>query len=147
MRGLKRLSKAEFENLAAFRHSLRQFLRFSEEAAKRAGVTPQQHQALLAIKGFPGRDQVTIGELAERLQLRHHTVVELVDRMVKLRLVARERLMSDRRRVFIHLTGHGEQVLDWLSTAHHEQLRRIGPRLTSLLERLSSKDASGSRGE
>ena len=69
----KQLSKSQYELLAAFRYALRQFLHFSEEAARAAGITPQQHQALLAVKGFPGRDCVTVGELAERLQLRHHS--------------------------------------------------------------------------
>jgi DNA-binding MarR family transcriptional regulator len=133
----KKVSKTEYENLAAFRHALRQFLRFSEDAAKKAGVTPQQHQALLAIKGFPGRDEVTIGELAERLQLRHHTTVELVDRLVQLQLVARAQAHGDRRRVVVHLARRGEQVLDKLAYAHKEQLRRIGPRLGALLKSLS----------
>jgi len=123
----KKLSKSQFENLAAFRYALRQFLHFSEEAAQRAGLTPQQHQALLAVKGFPGRETVTVGELAERLQLRHHTTVELVDRLVDLDLVERERVGLDRRRVFVRLTRRGEQVLDELSSAHEEELRRIGP--------------------
>src|SRR3954453_12589647 len=98
-----KVSKTEYEHLAAFRHALRQFLRFSEEAAKKAGVTPQQHQALLAIKGFPERDEVSIGELAERMQLRHHTTVELVDRLAELRLVARVHALEDRRRVMVRL--------------------------------------------
>ena len=78
----KQLSKSQYEMLAAFRYALRQFLHFSEEAAHAAGITPQQHQALLAVKGFRGRDCVTVGELAERLQLRHHSAVGLVDRLV-----------------------------------------------------------------
>lgn len=134
----KKLSKSQYENLAAFRYALRLFLRFSEEAAKGAGVTPQQHQALLAIKGFPGRDAVTVGELAERLQLRHHSTVELLDRLMDLKLVAREQSALDRRHVHIQLTARGEQILDRLSTAHEEQLRRIGPELRALLERLGS---------
>ena len=71
----QQITKAEYETLAAFRYALRKFLHFSETAAQTAAVTPQQHQTLLAIKGFPGREQVTVGELAERLQLRHHSVV------------------------------------------------------------------------
>lgn len=132
----KRLSKAQYENLAAFRYALRQFLRFSEDEAMKAGIKPQQHQALLAIKGFPGRDAVTVGELAERLQLRHHSAVELVDRLVDLKLVARESSELDRRQVLVHVTPQGEQILDKLSTTHEEQLRRIGPELSSLLTRL-----------
>lgn len=133
-----RLSKAEYEDLAAFRYALRQFLRFSEEAAKAAGITPQQHQALLAIRGFPGRDQVSVGQLAERLQLRHHSTVELVDRLVELKLVARARSPMDRRSVLVRPTARGVQVLGKLSAAHRQQLRRLGPKLTSLLKQLAS---------
>ena len=124
--------------LAAFRFSLRQFLKFSEDAAQGAGVTPQQHQALLAIKGFPGRDQVTVGELAERLQVAHHSAVGLIDRLVVEDLVVRKPSEEDRRRVFIALTKHGEDVLENLSSAHREQLRRIGPEIRQLLERLGN---------
>jgi DNA-binding CsgD family transcriptional regulator len=84
------LTKTEYELLAAFRYHLRQFLRFSEEAAQTAGLTPRQHQALLAIKGFPKRESVTIGELAEQLQIAHHTAVELVDRLAAQKLVERQ---------------------------------------------------------
>lgn len=138
MAARKKLSKSQYENLAAFRYALRQFLRFSEDAAKRAGVTAQQHQALLAIKGFPGRDTVTVGELAERLQLRHHSTVELLDRLMDLKLVGREQSAADRRHVQIQLTARGAQILDKLSAAHEEQLRRIGPELRVLLERVGS---------
>ena len=133
-----RLSKSEYESLAAFRYALRQFLRFSEEAAKTAGITPQQHQALLAIRGFPGRDQVSVGELAERLQLRHHSTVELVDRLVELKLVARAQSPMDRRSVLVRPTARGVQVLGKLSAAHRQQLRRLGPKLTVLLKQLAS---------
>lgn len=138
MAARKRLSKTQYENLAAFRYALRQFLRFSEDAALQAGIKPQQHQALLAIKGFPGRDSVTVGELAERLQLRHHSAVEMVDRLVGLRLVTREASEVDRRQVHVRLTAQGEQILDKLSASHEEQLRRIGPELSSLLQRLGN---------
>lgn len=138
MAARKKLSQTQYENLAAFRYALRQFLRFSEEEAHRAGVTPQQHQALLAIKGFPGRETVTVGELAERLQLRHHSAVELVDRLMDLKLVARETSERDRRQVWVRVTPQGEQVLDQLSAPHEEQLRRIGPELRSLLQRLGN---------
>ena len=125
----KQLSKSQYELLAAFRYALRQFLHFSEEAAHAAGVTPQQHQALLAVKGFPGRDCVTVGELAERLQLRHHSAVGLIDRLVVEKLVARAPSARDRRQVFVQLTSRGENVLERLSSAHNEQLKRMGPEL------------------
>ncbi|MGK9235173.1 MarR family transcriptional regulator [Inquilinus limosus] len=130
------LSKADYEALAAFRHALRRFLDFSGEAAKAAGLTPQQHQALLAIKGFPGRDRVTIGELAERLVQRHHSTVGLVDRLEALGLVRREADPADRRRALVALTDRAEEVLAGLSASHRAELRRLGPTLAALLERL-----------
>jgi len=134
----KQLVKAQYETLAAFRYALRRFIHFSETAAQQAGITPQQHQALLAIKGFPGRDCVTVGELAERLQLRHHSVVGLIDRLVAEKLVIRAPSNEDRRQVFIQLARKGEITLEKLSSIHHEQLMRIGPELTLLLERLNA---------
>lgn len=134
------LSKAQYEKLAEFRHTLRRFLRFSEEEAHRHGITPQQHQALLSIKGFPGRDRVTIGELAERLQLLHHSVVGLVDRLVSEGLVVRSPSAQDRREVFVELTSHGEKVLEKLSTLHKAQLERMAPELNHLLQQLARAD-------
>lgn len=140
MAGSKKISKAQYELLASFRFALRRFLRFSEDAAHRAGLTPQQHQALLAIKGFPGRGHVTVGELAERLQIAHHSTVGLIDRFAVEKLVVREVSTQDRRRVFILLTRHGEEVLETLSSAHRTQLRRIGPEIGTLLERLGQME-------
>ena len=134
----KKFSKAQYEMLAAFRFALRQFLKFSEDAANAAGITPQQHQALLAIKGYPGRDRVTVGELAERLQVAHHSAVGLIDRLTTENLVVREPSAEDRRRVFIALTAQGEEMLEQLVAAHREQLRRIGPEIRTLLERLGN---------
>jgi DNA-binding MarR family transcriptional regulator len=131
------LSKAEYETLAAFRYTLRKFLHFSESAAQAAGITPQQHQALLAIKGFPGRSQVTVGELAERLQLRHHSAVGLIDRLVLEKLVARAPSLEDRRKVLIGLTRLGDDTLQRLSALHRKQLKRIGPELSRFLEQLA----------
>jgi DNA-binding MarR family transcriptional regulator len=132
----KQPSKSHYEMLAAFRYALRQFHHFSEEAAHAAGITPQQHQALLAIKGFPGRDCVTVGELAHRLQLRHHSAVGLIDRLVAEKLVARAPSARDRRQVFVQLTRRGESVLERLSAAHTEQLKRMGPELILRLKQL-----------
>ena len=132
-----KLTKPEYEALAALRYALRQFLRFSEAAAQATGLTPQQHQALLAIKGFPGPAPITIGELAERLQIRHHSAVGLVDRLVSQKLIARKPSTKDRRQVYIQLGRHGEAVLERLSSVHRLQLRRAGPKIAALLKRLS----------
>lgn len=131
-----KISRLEYETLANLRYSLRQFLRFSEDAAHAAGITPQQHQALLAIKGFPERDRVTVGELAERLQIRHHSAVGLVDRLVANGFLKREPGKNDRRQVQLTLTARSEKVLAKLSAAHREQIRRVGPQMETLLKRL-----------
>ncbi len=130
------LSKAEYEALAEFRYALRQFAAFSEEAAKLVGLTPRQHQALLAMRGFPGRGALTIGELAERLQIRPNSAVGLVNRLQAERLVARASHAGDRRQVYVSLTARGRALLERLSAAHQAELRRIGPRLRQLLEAL-----------
>lgn len=137
---VKPINKAEYEELANFRYALRQFLHFSEEAARSAGLEPQQHQALLAIKGFPDRDRVTISELAERLQIRHHSTVGLVGRLHKQGLVKREQDTNDRRQVYVMLTQVGLEKLEKLTYAHREELRRLGPQFNLLLERLIATD-------
>lgn len=137
----KPLPKPLYEDLAAFRFELRKFLRFSENAATAVGITPQQYQALLAIKGFPGRDHVTVGELAERLQIRHHSAVGLIDRLVLERLVERDTSAEDRRLVNIRLTSRGEHMLATLAATHREELRLIGPELRTLLQRVNSSES------
>lgn len=137
MAQLKPLDKAEYEALAAFRYALRSFLHFSEEAANEVGLTPQQHQALLAIKGFPGRERITISELAERLRLRHHSAVGLINRLVVERLVVRMPSPDDGRKVLIALSKRGEKILEQLSATHRDQLKIIGPELADLIRRLS----------
>jgi len=129
-----RLAKSHYELLAALRHALRRFQRFSRDAARDAGLTPQQHQALLAIKGFPGRDFVSIGELAERLQLRHHSAVGLVNRLVERQLVRRTPSAADRRRQEVRVTAQGEKLIGRLSVAHLRELRQLRPELRELLE-------------
>ena len=130
------ISKRDYEMLASFRYALRVFLHFSEEAAHDAGLTPQQHQALLVIKGFPGRDHVTVGELAERLQIRHHSAVGLADRLVKHKYLSRTRDSKDHRVVYVAVTKRGETVLEKLTAQHREQLRRLGPQIKSVLKAL-----------
>ena len=127
------IKQSDYETLAAFRYSLRQFLRFSEEAAHAVGLTPHQHQALLAIRGFPDSQRITIGELAERLQIRHHSAVELVNRLALDGLVVRKVSEEDRRRVYVNLTKRGENILEKLSAVHKQELRRIGPQLKQMI--------------
>jgi DNA-binding MarR family transcriptional regulator len=132
----KRLGKTEYESLSAFRYSLRRFLRFSEDAAEAVGLTPHQHQALLAIKGFPGRDYVTNGELAERLQIKHHSAVGLVNRLEAQGLIVREQGDSDRREVYVTLTRRGAELLEKLAAVHQEELQAVAPQLTTILKSL-----------
>jgi len=131
-----KLTQADYEALAEFRYALRQFLHFSEDAARTRGLTPQQHQAMLAIKGFPGGGRITIGELAERLQIRHHSAVGLTDRLVAEHYVRRVTDKQDRRQVRLALTPRGEAILEKLSAAHREELQRLGPQIKRLLTRL-----------
>ncbi len=133
----REITQGEYETLAAFRYHLRQFMRFSEEAAISVGLTPQQHQALLTIKGFPGRDLVTVTELAERLQVKHHSAVGLVNRLVAQELVERVPATEDRRQVYIALTPRGAELLSELTAAHREEIRQIRPVLQQLLEQIS----------
>ena len=128
----RKVTQKEYEKLAAFRFNLRQFLRFSEVAARSVGLTSQQHQALLSIKGFPGGKTITIGQLADQLQVAHHTAVELVDRLTLQDLVLREGSTVDRRHVHIKLTDRGVEILEALTWVHREELRRLSRRLNSL---------------
>jgi DNA-binding MarR family transcriptional regulator len=134
------LSDQDYEALAAFRHALRRFAAFSEAEAKAAGLTPQQHQALLAIKGRPkplyGADGLGIGEIAEHLLIRPNTAVELVDRLAEAGLVQRQPDPADRRRVLVRLTDRSETLLRRLSAAHVRELRSIRPGLLALLQML-----------
>src|ERR1041384_7470662 len=135
------MTKTEYEVLAEFRYTLRRFMRFSEKAVKEVGITPQQHQALLAIKGFPARDQITIGELSERLQIRHHSAVGLLNRLEAEKLITRSPAQEDRRKVIISLTEHGLLILERLSDIHREELQRLSPQLRSLLKGINKLSA------
>jgi len=130
-------SQADYEALSQFRYLIRCFLEFSQEAAKAEGLTPRQHQALLAIRGYPGGGPVEIGDLAERLRLRHHTTVELVDRLSEARLVERVLDPNDQRRVLLKLTDLAAEHLAKLSAAHLDELSRIEPLLKQVLSRQS----------
>jgi DNA-binding MarR family transcriptional regulator len=130
------LTREDYRALAEFRHQIRCFLRFSEEAARAAGLEPQQHQALLALKGLPAAREPTIRALAEQLQIRHHSAVELVDRLVERGLVLRERGGADRRQVLLALTAAGDELLCELSVHHLAELHTVGPNLVAALEAL-----------
>jgi DNA-binding MarR family transcriptional regulator len=134
---MKDLSTEEYRGLAEFRYQIRRFLGFSEDLARRVGMEPQQHQLLLAIKGVPEGAVATIGELASRLQLKHHSTVELVNRLEKLRYVARVSSKEDRRAVIVHLTPAGAGILRKLSLAHHQELEITGPRLALALRSIA----------
>jgi len=122
-----------YRALAEFRFQIRQFLRFSEAAARKVGLEPQQHQLLLAIKGMEPATRPTVGALAARLQTRHHSVVELIDRLEARQLVARRRSEQDRRQVWIDLTPEGERILEALSVEHRAELETAGPALLDAL--------------
>jgi tellurite resistance protein TerC len=123
------LAKEDFEALARFRFGIRRYLRFSEQTVRGQGLTPQQYQLLLALKGFPDREWASVSELADRLQLRQHSVGELVNRAQAQDLVTRASDSPDGRAVRVELTRHGERALSRLSTVHRDELRRIGTAL------------------
>ncbi len=127
-----RLTARDYRALAQFRHALRQFLTFSEAAAAKAGLTPAQHQALLAIKGMPV-SKVSVGDLAWWLEVRHHSCVGLVERLVVQGLVMKHSDPKDRRRVFLTLTAKAERKLMALSVVHRDELRRRAGALRTLL--------------
>jgi DNA-binding MarR family transcriptional regulator len=129
-----KISLAEYQALAEFRYQMRLFTRFSEQASRSVGLEPQQHQLLLAIKGLPSDKIATIGTLAERLQIEHHSAVELIDRLVEKDLVERSRDEEDQRRVLINLTPQGEAILQKLSLFHRAELRSAGKALVQALE-------------
>lgn len=125
------LDKQDYVALANLRKSIRRFLRFAEEGARAEGITPQQHQVMLSIKGQPNRDWASIGEVADFLQLRHHTVVGLVDRCVGAGLVQRHQSADDRRKVEISLTSRGEAILARLVKRNSKELFALRENLRS----------------
>jgi len=128
-----RMADGDYAALASFRHALRVFLAFSEQAAREAGLTPQQHQALLTIRGLGKAEGMTVGELAAHLLLKHHTTVGLVDRLVSARLLVRQSDPEDRRRVLLILTDKAERTLASLSAVHLAEIRRNAPELVDLI--------------
>ncbi|HEY7106413.1 MAG TPA: MarR family transcriptional regulator [Acidimicrobiia bacterium] len=131
-----KLSEREYRALARFRYALRVFQRFSEQAAREAGVTPAQHQLLLSVRGHPGADPPVVGDLAETLQLRHHSVVELIDRAETAGLVRRTLDRTDQRRQRVTLTHAGRALLERLSVIHRDELRRFRREMVDVLHEL-----------
>ncbi|MDQ8182255.1 MarR family transcriptional regulator [Pelagicoccus sp. SDUM812005] len=133
------LKKEDYELLSEFRYRLRCFLGFSENAAIEHGVTPQQYQAMLSIHGFPGRDWVTVGELAEKMQIEHHSAGGLVRRMETAELAKKEASPDDGRVMQIRLTDKGLSILSKLIRVHQNELGLIGPNLIDLLHEAARK--------
>ena len=140
-----RVTLSDYQALAEFRYQIRRFLRSSEAAARDAGVEPQHHQIMLAIKGKPAGEEPRITYLAERLQIQHHSAVELVDRLAEKGLVSRSRSSEDRRAVFVQLTPRGEQVLAELTLHTSGELRLAAPALVSSLRKLALGKTVGSK--
>lgn len=130
------ISPADFQALAEFRYQLRRFTRLSEQAVRAVGLEPQQHQLLLAVKGLPEGKIATVGTLADRLQIEHHSAVELINRLAEKGLVERHRDIADMRRVLVSLTDAGEALLHKLSVYHRAELRSTGSTLVRALKEL-----------
>jgi DNA-binding MarR family transcriptional regulator len=138
-------NEPDYQALAEFRHQIRRFLHFSEQAARAAGLEPRQHQLMLALKGLPPNIRPRIGELASRLQIEHHSTVELVNRLSAGGFVRRHRDARDRREVLLSLTPHGEKLLRQLSVHHKSELRVMGPKLLRALKLVMSHTKNASR--
>ncbi len=132
----KALGKKDFETLSEFRYRLRRFLRFSEQVTRKNGITPLQYLLLLHIKGFPGREWATVGELAERLQAQHHGTVALISRCEGLGWVERRQGQADRRAVEVHLTAEGERIAEKMVRLHRDEL--LSPEISALVPDLRS---------
>ncbi|HVO94935.1 MAG TPA: MarR family transcriptional regulator [Terriglobales bacterium] len=132
----------DYQAMAELRYQIRCFLRFSENAARESGIEPQQQQLLLAVKGLPDDLKPTIGVLAERMQLQHHSTVGLIDRLVERGLLVRLRATDDKRQVLIKLSRDGEQCLRKLALHHLHELRTVGPKFAKVLQALLDHTAS-----
>jgi DNA-binding MarR family transcriptional regulator len=139
----KNPTSVDFQALAELRHQIRAFLHFSEQAARASGLEPRQHQLMLALKGLPSGTRPRIGELADRLQIQHHSTVELVNRLAAGGFVKRTRGGNDRREVMLSLTPKGEKVLQELSLHHRAELRTAGPSLVAALRRVMRTQGTG----
>jgi len=131
------LDPEDYDALASFRYALRKFLSFSKRTlAEEADLTPEQYETLLALKAFAGDDGLTIGDLSERLQVKHHTAVGLVDKLEELRFLRREQGVADRRHVFVRLTAAGSRVLAKVAVIHRREMRIRSPEMIEALLRL-----------
>lgn len=139
----KPVIQPNFKAMAELRYQIRRFLRFSENAARQAGIEPQQHQLLLAVRGLPHGLKPTVGVLAERMQLQHHSTVELIDRLVERGFLFRLRSTDDKRQVLVKLTRDGEEFLQGLSLHHLQELQAAGPRFVKVLQSLLEESGSG----
>jgi len=137
------LTLSDYESLAELRYQIRCFLSFSEQAARAAGLEPRQHQLMLSLKGLQTDVRPTIGEMAERLQIQHHSTVELVNRLADAGYVRRRRTGEDRREVLLALTPKGEKVLRELSVHHRAELCSAGPALVTALRRAMRGSRNG----
>jgi DNA-binding MarR family transcriptional regulator len=134
------LTTQDYAALAELRHQIRRFVRFSEEVSRNTGLKPQQHQLMLTLKALPEGTRPCVGEIAERLQIKHHSTVELIDRLVAGGYVRRHRAGADRREVLLTLAPKGESVLRKLSLQHLAELRVQGPALVMALERVTKHE-------
>ena len=141
----KSLTHADYYSLAELRYQIRRFLCFSERAAREVGLEPHQHQLMLALKGLPEGVRPRIGELAERLQIQHHSAVELANRLAANGYIRRRRAGEDRREVLLALTARGEKVLRALSLHHKSELQMLGPALVRALKRAMQEAKSSQR--
>src|SRR5438067_2497799 len=139
------LTGRQYRSLAEFRYQVRRFLHFSERESRGFGLQPQHYQLLVALKGLPADKSPTVGTLAERMQLEHHSLVELLDRASHHGLVSRRREMGDRRRVGIHLTAKGEKLLAEIASRHVAELQTSGRRLLAALGPLLRSNPARSR--
>jgi DNA-binding MarR family transcriptional regulator len=142
---VRSLNLGDYQSLAELRHQIRRFIYFSEQNARQAGLEPRQHQLMLALKGLPAGRRPRVAEIAERLQIQHHSAVELVNRLSIAGLVRRHRGTHDRREVLLALTARGEKMLRELSLQHRAELRNAGPALVKALRQVTHGTANGSR--
>ena len=133
------MSTLDYQNLAAFRYQIRKFLRFSKDLLSAEDLTPDQYQALLAIRASSPHGRLSIRELAEQLQVRHHSTVGIVDQLVSRAAVTREVAADDRRKIILSLTQKGEELVHRLAPLHKEELKRLSPEMIDTLQQISQR--------